>query len=109
MYVYRVEHKDPSIQYGPYQCGVAMKPHLYDDDHPSPLQSGIEMERDDFSCFVRNDDLTKWFKNSDITDFRKYGFDIFRFEVKADDVKLGDKQAAFKKARAFKRERVTVH
>ena len=109
MYVYRVEHEDPRVPYGPYNCGVAIKPHLYDDDHPSPAQSGIEMERDDFSCFTKKEDLTKWFKASDLSFFRKLGFETFRYEVKTADVKFGDKQAAFKKDRAFKREKVTLH
>lgn len=107
MYVYRVEHKEIGI--GPYQYCVAYNPRLYDDDHPSPIQSGIEMDPDDYSCFAKPEDLTKWFRNSDMTSFRKAGFDVFRYEVKADHVKLGDKQAAFKKDKAYKRERVTVH
>lgn len=107
MYVYRVEHKEIGI--GPYQCCVAYSPRLYDDDHPSPTQSGIEMEPDDFSCFAKPTDLTKWFRSSEMSEFKKYGFDVYRYEVKPDHVKLGDKQAAFKKAKAYKRERVTVH
>jgi len=107
MYVYRVEHKETRI--GPYQACAASSPRLYDDDHPSPMQSGIIMERDDFSCFAKPADLTKWFRTSEITDFKKYGFDVYRYEIKASDVKLGYKQAAFKKDKAYKRERVTVH
>lgn len=109
MYVYRVEHKDRDCPFGPYQMGIARQPHLYDDDHPSPADSGIVMEPDDFSCFAKKEDLTKWFKSSDLSSFRDYGFDTYRYEIKAQDVKLGDRQAAFKKAKAFSRERVTVH
>lgn len=110
MYVYRVEHKDPRIPYGPYQMlGPAMHPHLFDDDHPSPAQSGIEMSREDFSCFATKEDLTKWFKNSDLSFLKKIGFETYRYEVKAKDVKLGDRQAAFKKADSFGRQKVTVH
>ncbi len=107
MYVYRIEHKEIGI--GPYQMGLACTPRLYDDDHPSPSDSGIQMEPDDFSCFAKPDDLTKWFRTSEFSLFKKFGFDVYRYQVKPDYVKLGDKQAAFKKAKAYKRERVTVH
>lgn len=110
MYVYRVDYKDPKIKWGPYQfLGPAMGTRLYDENHPSPAQSGIEMEKDDYSCFTSKDDLVKWFRASDINYFRKFGFDTYRFEVKTGDVKFGKGQAAFKKDKAFKREKVTIH
>ena len=109
MYVYRVEHKNQRVDRGPYTLGLAYKPHLFDENHPSPEQSGIQMSAEWNSCFAKESDLTKWFKRSDLTWFKEFDFDTFRYEVKADDVQLGDKQAAFRRDRAFKRQKVTLH
>lgn len=106
MKFYRVENAEGM---GPYQAGLC-RPHLYDDNHPSPADSGLPSNQyENYYGFASKGSLKNWFRKSDLNIFEAFGFNTYEYQVKSRDVTRGRKQAVMKRDSAFNRRKVTIH
>ena len=107
MNIYRIEHKNgygifmASDSSGcPYYLSIGdgfTNRHVHFPTPDEDLRILRRSQHDEYCAFKNKSDLKKWVKTSELNNFVKLGFDIYKIKINKVDAVIGEYQILYKK------------